>query len=205
MHATKCATLVLDWFTACKLRGLEQSSHILELQEAVRDYECNSRLLLTSLMWHPTNPSLSSFVNNWMACSVPGQYPSRQPGTSMGCPPPLPPHSAWQLSIGSVPVVLTGGAARLPGSLCSHYSTHPICLSAWYSLPSLSTVWDSVSVVSSVVPSVLLGLVPLLLKPPRPPPAPDILSLLWDLLWPRALLEAGVPLSLSTLCLAGEG
>ena len=50
MHATKCATLVLDWFTDCMLRGLEQSSHILELQEAVRDYECNSRLLLTSLM-----------------------------------------------------------------------------------------------------------------------------------------------------------
>ena len=50
MHATKCATLVLDWFTDSMLRGLEQSSHILELQEAVRDYECNSRLLLTSLM-----------------------------------------------------------------------------------------------------------------------------------------------------------
>ena len=82
-------------------------------------------------------------------------------------------------------------------------TTHPICLSGWYSLPSLSTVWDSVSVVSSVVPSVLLGLVPLLLKPR--PPAPDILSLLWDLLWPLALLEAGVPLSLSTLCRAGDG
>ena len=82
-------------------------------------------------------------------------------------------------------------------------TTHPICLSGWrYSLPSLSTVWDSVSVVSSVVPSVLLGLVPLRLKPPRPP-APDILSLLWDLLWPRARLEAGVPRS--TLCRAGDG
>ena len=94
-------------------------------------------------------------------------------------------------------MVLSAGPAR-------PLTTHPICLSGWrYSLPSLSTVWDSVSVVSSVVPSVLLGLVPLLLKPR--PPAPDILSLLWDLLCPRALLEAGVPLSLSTLCLAGDG
>ena len=38
-----------------------------------------------------TNPSLSSFVNNWLACSVPGQYPSPSLGLVWAAPPPLPP------------------------------------------------------------------------------------------------------------------
>ena len=54
MHATKCATLVLDWFPDCMLRGLENNLPTSWSQEEagqVRDDDqCNSRLLLTSLM-----------------------------------------------------------------------------------------------------------------------------------------------------------
>ena len=68
--------------------------------------------------------------------------------------------------------------------MCAH-----ICWPCWYSLPSLSTV--SVSVVSSAVPSVVLGLGWLRKALPLPPSR----SLLWlrlYLSWDLALLEAGV-------------